>query len=350
MGEFESHIREIWKRGWFTNNGPLLQELESRLKKFLGLHNLLVVNNGTMALQLAIRALDLKGEIITTPFSYVATTSSIVWQGCRPVFADIHPETLNIDPANIEPCITGNTTAILATHVFGNPCDVEAIGHIARKHNLKVIYDAAHCFGTTYKGESIYHWGDISTTSFHATKLFQTIEGGAVITRNSVINDRLDLMRNFGHVDYGVFIGAGINGKNSEVHAAMGLCNLNYIDDILRVRKQQYERYAGLLHQLNARTQQHQPGSDPNGCYFALVFENGKEMQHHKTLLEKADIWPRQYFCPELSSLDYVDPQFTPVARAVAESVLCLPMYHTLSDDDQARIAGILTGKHQAVI
>lgn len=224
QADFKSYVSSIWARQWLTNNGPLVNELEIKLQQYLALPHLLYVTNGTIALQLAIQALEIKGEVITTPFSFVATTSSIVWQGCKPVFVDIDEETLNIDPDKIEAAITPRTTAILATHVFGNPCDIDAIDRIAKKHNLKVVYDAAHCFGTQYKGKSIFAYGDVSTTSFHATKLFHTIEGGAVFTQNPDILKRMALMRNFGYSGVDTFSELGTNAKNSEFHAAMGLC------------------------------------------------------------------------------------------------------------------------------
>jgi dTDP-4-amino-4,6-dideoxygalactose transaminase len=197
--EFKAYVKSIWERQWLTNNGPLVNALELKLKEYLGLDHLLYVTNGTVALQLAIKALDLSGEIITTPFSFVATTSSIVWQGCQPVFVDIDAETFNIDPGKIEAAITPKTSAILATHVFGNPCDIDAIKKIADKHGLKVIYDAAHCFGTRYKNKSVFDYGDISVTSFHATKLFHTIEGGAVFTKRPDLLKKMAIMRNFGY-------------------------------------------------------------------------------------------------------------------------------------------------------
>lgn len=237
--QYREYLQGIWEREFLTNNGPLVQELELKLKEYLGLKNLLYLSNGTIALQIAIKALGLKGEIITTPFSYVATTSSIVWEGCEPVFVDIDSETLNINPALIEAAITEQTTGILATHVFGNPCDIEAIQAIADKHNLKVIYDAAHCFGTTYKGRSVFEFGDVSTTSFHATKLFHTVEGGAIFAKDEDLNYRMSRMRNFGHAGFEQYDGVGINGKNSEFHAAMGLCNLSHIENILKSRKDQ---------------------------------------------------------------------------------------------------------------
>src|SRR5690606_18072879 len=208
--EYEKYLDGIWKREWLTNNGPLVNELELQLKEYLGLKHILYVSNGTIALQMAIKALELKGEIITTQFSFVATTSSIVWEGCKPVFVDIDQATLNIDPSKIEAAITSETSGILATHVYGNPCDIEAIQAIADKHGLKVIYDAAHCFGTKYKGRSVFEYGDISTTSFHATKLFHTIEGGAVFTKDPEVLKKLSFLRNFGHNGPEKYEGVGI--------------------------------------------------------------------------------------------------------------------------------------------
>lgn len=350
LGEYESLLKNIWARGWFTNNGPMVQELEIHLATYLGVDQLLLTCNGTVALQIAIRALELDGEIITTPFSYVATTSSIVWQGCTPVFADINPDTFNIDPASIEACITPQTTGILATHVFGNPCDIEAIDHIAKKYGLKVIYDAAHCFGTTFNGISVFHFGDISTTSFHATKIFQTIEGGAVFTTDTVLNNRADLMRNFGHVDFGLFSGVGINGKNSEVHAAMGLAMLPYIEEILDTRKRQYRYYTDLLSGMEVRFQRIQPGSEHNCAYFPVVFGSEREMLYYKERMEKCGVYTRRYFYPELSSLDYVkSTRETPVARDIAASVLCLPLYHCLTPQYQERVADVLQGRYHPV-
>lgn len=220
--EFENYVKSIWDRQWLTNNGPLVNDLELKLKQYLNLDYLLYVSNGTIALQMAIRALELKGEVITTPFSFVATTNSILWQGCKPVYVDIDPDTFNIDPNKIEAAITPKTSAILATHVYGNPCNIDAIQSIADKHGLKVIYDAAHCFGTKYKNRSVFEYGDISTTSFHATKLFHTIEGGAVFTKKPELLEKMAFMRNFGYSGPDTLALAGINAKNSEFHAASG--------------------------------------------------------------------------------------------------------------------------------
>jgi len=244
--EYESFVNNIWDRNWLTNNGPLVQEIEDQLIDYLQVPYLNFVSNGTMALQIAIKVLGLEKEIITTPFSYVATTSSIVWEGCEPVFVDIDPDTLNLDPELIEDAITEHTTGIIATHVFGNPCNIPAIQKIAERFDLAVIFDAAHCFGTKYKGQSVFNFGDISTASFHATKLFHTVEGGAVITKDQRVSEKVYRMRNFGHAGPGNFEGMGINGKNSEFHAAMGLCNLKYINNILERRKVQWLAYESI--------------------------------------------------------------------------------------------------------
>src|SRR5690554_5232433 len=241
--EYQHYLNKIWQSGWLTNMGPLSVELEKRLAIHLKVKNLLFVTNGTIALQMAIKALELKGEVITTPFSFVATTSSIVWEGCTPVFVDIDPNSLNIDANKIEAAITPNTSAILATHVYGNPCDVLAIEKIAKKHNLKVIYDGAHAFGVEVYGKSIFEYGDISICSLHATKLYHSIEGGLIITKDPELLRKLAFIRNFGFNGPEAFAELGINGKNSEFHAAMGLANFEYIDAIHKKRKLLTERY-----------------------------------------------------------------------------------------------------------
>lgn len=340
--EYESYIKHIWKRQWLTNNGPLVNELELQLKEHLGLKHLLYVTNGTIALQMAIKALGLKGEIITTPFSFVATTSSIVWEGCEPVFVDIDPNSLNIDPSKIEAAITPKTTGILATHVYGNPCDIEAIQNIADKHNLKVIYDAAHCFGTKYKDRSVFEYGDISTTSFHATKLFHTIEGGAVFTKDPEILKKLSFLRNFGHNGPEKFSGVGINGKNSEFHAAMGLVNLKYIEEILNSRYTQNTYYDHRLKKLKVQKPSIQEKSTFNNAYYPIIFMNESEALKAKEALEQKQIFPRRYFYPSLSSLDYVQKFDTPISDNISSKVLCLPLYHDLSKEEQDMIARLL--------
>jgi len=340
--ELYTLLDEVYDRNWLTNNGPLVNRLEVEIPKFLNYSgHFSFVNNGTIALQIAIKALALQGEIITTPFSYVATTSSIVWEGCTPVFVDIDKASCNIDPNLIEAAITPETSAILATHVYGNPCDVEAIDAIAKKHNLKVIYDAAHCFGTTYKGKSIFEFGDISITSFHATKLFHTVEGGALFTNNKEVAHRISYMRNFGHNGQEAFWGVGINGKNSEFHAAMGLANLKHATQILKTRQKQWLKYRealsatyGILELLNEE--------GFNFAYFPLFFENEIELLKKKDLLESNAIYCRRYFYPCLTELNYVNATQCAHSTLISKTVLVLPLYHDLTTEQQLNIISLL--------
>lgn len=335
IAEYTKLIEGIWERNWFTNNGPLVNELELQLKAHLDLPHLLYLNNGTIALQIAIKALGLKGDIITTPFSYVATTSSIVWEGCNPVFVDIDPQTLNIDPSKIETAITPDTSAILATHVYGNPCDIDAIQKIADKHKLKVIYDAAHCFGTLYKGKSVFAFGDISTTSFHATKLFHTIEGGAVFTMNPELLKKMSYLRNFGHEGPEDFAEVGINGKNSEFHAAMGLCNLKYIDEIKLSRKKQSDQYTAKLISNSIQFIELNPLSAFNFAYYPIVLKSEELLLKVISELESNSVKPRRYFYPSLNTVDiYKNGTSLIVSEHISKRVLCLPLYHTLSKEE----------------
>lgn len=340
--EYGEYMSTIWERQWLTNNGPLVNELEMKLKSYLELDHLLYISSGTMALQIAIKALKLKGEIITTPFSFVATTSSIVWEGCTPVFTDIDKDTFNIDAAKIEQAITPQTTAILATHVFGNPCDIEAIQEIADRFNLKVIYDAAHCFGVKYKNKSVFDYGDISATSFHATKLFHTIEGGAVFTKCPDLLKTMAFMRNFGHNGPEEFADLGINGKNSEFHAAMGLCNLNHIDNILERRKDLYLHYRKVLSGLGVSFQMLKEEQSYNYAYLPVVFESQQLMYACIEALAHEKIFCRRYFYPSLSSLPYVAPVDLPVCECIVNNIICLPMYHSLTKSDIEMIARIM--------
>lgn len=341
-GEYQKLIEGIWDRQWLTNNGPLVNELELKLKEYLDVSHMLYVGNGTIALQIAIKALELKGEIITTPFSYVATTSSIVWEGCKPVFVDIDPSSLNIDPTKIEEAITKKTSAILATHVYGNPCDIETIQHIANKHNIRVIYDAAHCFGTKYKGKSVFEFGDISTTSFHATKLFHTIEGGAVFTKNPELLKKMAYMRNFGHDGPTNFLGVGVNGKNSEFHAAMGLVNLNYAKEILDRRKELSLYYDQKLKGLNMQTLAIETNSKFNYAYYPIVLPSEEILEKMLNVLNENWIYPRRYFYPSLNHLDYVQSNNLEIAEDISKRVLCLPLYHTLSFEEINFIARLM--------
>ena len=340
--EFESYTSSIWERQWLTNNGPLVNELELKLKSYLNINHLLYVTNGTVALQMALKALDLKGEIITTPFSFIATANSIVWQGCTPVFVDIDEETFNIDPAKIEQAITPQTSAILATHVYGNPCDIDGIQQIADRYSLKVVYDAAHCFGTKYKNKSVFEYGDISVTSFHATKVFHTIEGGAVFTKCPDLLKKMALIRNFGHNGPDEFNLAGINGKNCEFHAAMGLCNLKQIDEILDKRRLLSFYYWKALGNLKARYPKLNEDLDYNYSYFPVLFDSAALMMDCLKALESEKIYCRRYFFPPLSCLSFLNPAEMPVCESVASRILCLPLYHSLTSSDLDLITRII--------
>ena len=341
--EFKNYLDGIWDRNWYTNNGPLVNELELQLKKYLCLEHILYLTNGTIALQIAIKALELKGEIITTPFTYVATTSSIIWEGCKPVFVDIEKDSLNIDPTKIQAAITPSTSAIIATHVFGNPCDIEAIQKIADENNLKVIYDAAHCFGTTYKKKSVFAYGDISTASFHATKLFHTIEGGAVFSTNPKLIKKMSFLRNFGHNGPAEFAEVGINGKNSEVHAAMGLCNLKYIDKIKESRKFQSDRYFKNLKNDHIKFIKINSLAKFNYSYFPIILENEQMLIKVISDLESNLIKPRRYFYPSLSSVGiFNDSQNLKFSDELSKNVICLPLYHSLSFEEIDFISRII--------
>lgn len=337
--EIDSYLDGIWDRGWLTNNGPLVRELEFKLSEYLGVDDLVYVSNGTIALQLALKCLGLKGEIITTPFSYIATTSSIVWEGCDPVFVDIDEDSLNVDPQKIPEAIGPSTTGILVTHVFGNPCDVSAISGIAKKYQLRIIYDAAHAFGTKIGGHSLFHYGDISATSFHATKLFHTVEGGAVFSRDPELIRRLRLMRNFGHDGPERFNGVGINGKNSEFHAAMGLCNLKYVDGLLTRRKEQWRRYNEFLSELPLMRPKIHDNCECNCAYYPIILSTEEEALRIAAGLASKGISTRRYFYPSLSRLTYVNARNTPISDSISSRILCLPLYHDLGAEDQSNIS-----------
>ncbi|WP_299099679.1 DegT/DnrJ/EryC1/StrS aminotransferase family protein [uncultured Winogradskyella sp.] len=337
--ELYALLDEVYERNWLTNSGPLVNLLESEIPKFLNYKgHFSYVNNGTIAIQIAIKALELTGEIITTPFSYVATTSSIVWEGCKPVFVDIEKGSCNINPKKIEAAITPQTTGVLATHVYGNPCDVEAIEVIAKKHNLKVIYDAAHCFGTTYKGKSIFEYGDISTTSFHATKLFHTVEGGALFTNNKDVAHKINYMRNFGHNGQEDFWGIGINGKNSEFHAAMGIANLKHMSSVLEKRKEQWLMYREHLSQdFKVLELIDEPGF--NFAYFPIYFKTEEDLLEKKKLLDDNHIYCRRYFFPSLNTLNYTESENVfEVSEQQSKLVLTLPLFDKLSKENQLLI------------
>jgi dTDP-4-amino-4,6-dideoxygalactose transaminase len=333
----------IWQRQWLTNMGPLASQLETEIKSFLEIKNLLFVTNGTVALQMAIKALDLKGEIITTPFSFVATTSSIVWEGCTPIFVDINPESLNIDAEKIEAAITENTSAIIATHVYGNPCDVEKIGQIAKKHNLKVIYDAAHAFGVEVKGKSIFEYGDISTCSLHATKIFHSVEGGFIVTQDQEILEKLTYIRNFGISGFDTFSELGLNGKNSEFHAAMGLANLKYIKNVIQKRQLLTSYYDNKLKNVLAYRPKWHVDSCNMGAYYPLVFDSQDLMLQIKNRLQNREIGTRRYFYPSLASaLPYIVRTRLNITDEISPKVLCLPLYYDLSFEEVDLICNLI--------
>ena len=343
IDEYKQLLNGIWDNSWLTNMGPLANKLESQLKGYLGVKELLFLTNGTIALQFAIKALGLKGDIITTPFSFVATASSIVWEGCTPVFVDIEPDSLNIDASKIEAAITSNTSAILATHVYGNPCDVIAIHKIAEQYNLKVIYDGAHAFGVKVYGESIFNFGDVTTCSTHATKLYHTIEGGFVVSKHKALIKKMASMRNFGFDGPAQFKELGINGKNSEFHAAMGLVNLKHIEAIHNKRKQLSEHYDSKLKNLNITKPIWHSKSDPNYAYYPIVFESEELLLNCINALESHKIYGRRYFYPSLAkSLPYVENLTLKITDDVAKRVLCLPLYFNLSLKDVSLVCSLI--------
>ncbi|HUS03589.1 MAG TPA: DegT/DnrJ/EryC1/StrS family aminotransferase [Chitinophagaceae bacterium] len=338
---YEKYLKDIWERNWLTNNGPLVQEIEAKLKDYLGVKHLFFCGNGTIAIQMAIKALRLQKEIITTPFSYVATTNSILWENCKPLFADITDYDFNIDTNKLSEKITPQTEAILATHVYGNPCAVEKIEAVAKQNNLKVIYDGAHAFGTMYKGKSLLSYGDISTCSFHATKLFHTIEGGCVITNNDELAHTIMLYRQFGHI-YDDYFTIGINGKNSELHAAMGLCVLPCMDDIIENRKKICALYDEGTDGLPLQKPSPLPGTEYNYSYYPVVFESEEVLQKAKADLETINVFTRRYFYPSLNNLPYLSGGACPVSERISVSVLALPLYYNLNESDVHRITDSL--------
>jgi dTDP-4-amino-4,6-dideoxygalactose transaminase len=339
--EYEKYLKMIWERKWLTNHGPLVQELEEKLKNYLGVKHLLYVNNGTIALQIALKVLGLKGEIITTPFSYVATTNCILWEGCKPVFADIKETDFNIDPEKIEPLITADTIAILATHVYGNPCDVQAIEKIAARHNLKVIYDGAHAFGAELNGNPVLSYGDIATCSFHATKLFHTIEGGAIITNDDALAQQMKLYRQFGHIGDDHY-SIGINGKSSEFHAAMGLCLLPMMKEFMEKRK----TIAGLYDRFLAGLPMQRPeaigGTVYNFSYHPVILDSEERLHRIADLLKEHDIVTRRYFYPSLNNLPQFKGEYCPVSESISVRALALPMYYELEETTVKKICDLI--------
>lgn len=340
--EYAAFLKKAWDKSWITNNGALVQELEQKLKAYLGVQHLLFTSNGTVVLQIALKAFNITQEVITTPFSYVATTNAILWEGCRPVFVDIDPLTCCIDANKIESAITERTQAILATHVYGIPCDVEAIEAIAKKYGLKVIYDGAHAFGVMYKGKSLLSYGDIVTCSFHATKLLHTVEGGCIICEDVSLANKLLLYRQFGHIGDEYF-SMGINGKNSEFHAAMGLAVLPKMKEIICRRKQISELYDSLLNFNEIRTPIIPTDTANNYSYYPVIFKDEKIVLKVMKVLLQNEVSARRYFYPSLNQLPFInDYQPCAISESISKSVLTIPLYFDLEDSDVMRIAKII--------
>jgi len=339
--EYQQYLQKIWESGWITNNGEMVRELESKIKSYLGIEHFHFASNGTIVLQMAIKALGIKGKIITTPFSYVATLNSIIWENCEPVFADIDPQTLCIDPVSVKKIMNNEVEAILSTHVYGIPCDVEALDVIAREYGIPVIYDAAHAFGTEYKNKSLLQYGDFSTLSFHATKLFHTVEGGGIVSGNAELAQKIRLYRSFGHINEDYF-SVGVNAKNSEFHAAMGLCLLPKVEEFIEQRKAIASLYDSIL-DLTRITRPNMPAHTKyNYAYYPVIFDSEETLLCVTERLKENDIIPRRYFYPSLNTLPFLAYQSCPVSEDISARVMCLPFYPQLEKSDVERIANII--------
>lgn len=343
LEEVTDLMKGIWETGIMTHNGPLVQRFEKEVGEHLDVPSVVSCTNGTVALQMAIRALKLKGEIITTPFTFIATSSSILWEGCTPVFVDIDPETFNIDPKKIEGKITCHTVAIMPVHVFGNACDIDEIDRIAKTFDLKVIYDAAHAVGVQYKGKSIFEYGDISCTSFHATKLLNTTEGGACFTANKALEEKLRRIRFFGFENHSDIVEDGMNGKMTEVHAAVGLANLKYLDKAIADRKDKYLFYKAKLSHIPSLSFQ-KITEDCNFSYFPVVFKDELDLLKVLSALNESHIYPRRYFYPSINTFNKLFPYVSmPISENIASRILCLPLYYTLEKSSMDKIVEIIS-------
>lgn len=334
IDEYKNILSEAWEEQWITNRGKLILKLENLLKSYLDINYITITTNGTLPLQIALKLFGNNGEIITTPFSYIATTSAIVWENCKPVFVDIHPEYLTIDETKVEAAITENTTCILATHVFGNPCNIDEIERIAIKHNLKVIYDSAHCFGVKYNNKSIFNYGDVSTCSFHATKLFHTGEGGAMICNNEDTYKKLYYHHNFGHNGPLDFHGLGINAKTSELQAAMGLALLPYIPMIIDDRKRTVGLYKSLLNSSKIKFLKIRDNTEWNYSYFPIILESEEILLKVQNALNTKNVFPRRYFYPSLNTIKYIKNVSMPISEQISSRILCLPIFVDIRESD----------------
>lgn len=354
LEEFSEYLEQIWKNKTLTNGGPFHQQLEKALCEYLGVDHIALFNNGTIALITALQALKIKGEVITTPYSFVATAHSLLWNGIEPVFVDIDPKTLNLDPSKIEAAITSKTTAIMPVHCYGHPCDVDAIQEIADRHNLKVIYDAAHAFGVDCHCGSVLNHGDLSVLSFHATKVFNTFEGGAIVCPDAQTKRHIDQLKNFGFVDEVTVDIAGINGKMSEVNAAFGLLQLKYIDAALEGRKKVDELYRALLKEVKGIHCLENAGEKvANYSYFPILVEEDYPFTRDELYqkLKDHNIFARRYFYPLISefpmyhSMPSALPRNLPVATLATTKVICLPIYPDLMAETQQHIVDLIAGR-----
>lgn len=353
LNEFIPYLEKIWDNKWLTNNGPFHQQLEKELCEYLGVEYISLFNNATIALITALQALRISGEVITTPYSFIATSHSILWNGLKPVFVDIDPDTFNIDPKKIEAAITPNTTAIMPVHCYSSPCDVEAIQEIADNYGLRVIYDAAHAFGVNYKGQSILRFGDMSILSFHATKVFNTFEGGAIICQDAKTKQRIDRLKNFGIADELTVTAPGINGKMSEINAAFGLVQLKHINGAIEQRRKIDLAYRQELAQIKGITvPECSEHSNSNYSYFPVLIESGYRMTRDELYLElkKNNILSRRYFYPLISNMpmyrgiESAAVENLPLSNAVSDKVLCLPIFNEMDENDFSRIINIIRG------
>lgn len=352
LDEFIPYLRDIWDRKWITNNGHYHQELEKALCDYLGVEYISVFTNGTLPLITALQALRITGEVITTPYSFVATTHSLWWNGIRPVFVDVDPATGNLDPSKIEAAITPKTTAIMPVHVYGNPCDTEAIQAIADKYGLKVIYDAAHAFGVKVNGESILRAGDISTLSFHATKTYNTVEGGALVCHDAKTKQRIDYLKNFGFAGETEVVAPGINSKMDEVRAAYGLLNLRHVDAAIGARHRVAARYREALAGVKGFSMfSERPDVTYNYSYFPIFIDASRYGMTRDELyfrMRDNNVLGRRYFYPLIShfstyrGLPSAAPSNLPVATRMADTVICLPMHHALTDAGVERIIDLI--------
>lgn len=340
--EYIEEIKPIWENHFLTNYGPLNNKLVESLEKKLNVKNLHYMNNGTITLQIAIDSLNITdGEIITTPFTFIATASSILWQKCKPIFVDINEEDFNINPKKIEEKINSKTKAIMAVHCFGYPCDVKSIEEISKKYNIPVIYDAAHAFGVEINGKSLLSYGDISSCSLHATKIFHSVEGGICIANNEKYNEKINSTKNFGNKD-GNYEYVGINAKNSEFHAAMGLCVLRHFDEIIEKRKNIYDLYYEQLHN-TVKIHKVDDKIKYNYIYFPILFENETQLLKVFEELNKNNIYPRRYFYPSLNELEiFGEKQNTPISEDISKKVACLPLDTYLEKEDVMLICKII--------